>query len=117
MPLSHFVVEAKKHTPVFVPKPAQTVTMEPMAVEEADLEPRSELKKKMAIMSEAEKAVTEQETVAPEWKTCQYLKPVGQKTMCSQYLSLCAQEKCQKRFMEASFFDFKKYLKSGKPIK
>lgn len=117
MPLSHFIVEAKKHMPVFVPKPAQTVTMEPNAVEGADLEPRSELKKKMVIMSEAEKAVSEQESEVPQWKTCQYLKPVGQKTMCSQYLSLCVQEKCQKRYMEADFFDFKKYLKQGKAIK
>lgn len=117
MPLSHFIVEAKKHTPVFAPKPAQTVTMEPNAVEGVDLEPRSELKKKMVIMSEAEKVVSEQESEVPQWKTCQYLKPVGQKTMCSQYLSLCVQEKCQKRYMETDFFDFKKYLKQGKAIK
>lgn len=117
MPLSHFVFEAKKHTPVVAPKTVQTVIMNPKAVEEGDLQPRSDLKKKMAIMSEAEKAIAEQEPEVPQWKTCQYLKPVGEKALCSQYLSLCAQEKCQKRYMQADFFDFKKYLKSGKSIK
>lgn len=124
MPLSHFVFEAKKHTPVVATRQPRAVTMpvqamaaEPKIIDAENFESRSDLKKKMVIMSEAEKATAEQEPEVPQWKTCQYLKPLGQKTMCSQYLSLCAQEKCQKRYMQAEFFDFKKYLKSGKSIK
>ena len=124
MPLSHFVFEAKKHTPVVAPRQPQAVTMPAQAaaveqkiIDAEDFESRSDLKKKMVLMSEAEKEIAEQEPVVPQWKTCQYLKPLGQRTMCSQYLSLCVQDKCQKRYMQADFFDFKKYLKSGKPIK
>jgi hypothetical protein len=117
MPLSHFVLEAKKHTPVFAPKPAQTLTIEANAIEGPVSELRSDLKKKMAVMSEAEKAVAEPVPEVLGWKTCKYLKEADDRAFCKQYLSLCAKEKCQKRYMEADFFDFKKYLKQGKCIK
>ncbi len=107
MSLSHFVTEAKKNTPIL-----RATTFEVQEKPEAQ---RAELKKAMAEISEAEKAVSEKET--PSWQQCQYLKGVGEKRMCTQYMSLCAMEKCQQKFMEANFFDFKKYLKQGKPIK
>ena len=127
MPLNHLVYAARKNTPVLV-KPAQTlseaitVIQNPqiVATEIKDslvMEPRSELKKKMEIMSEAEKEAVERSKNILEWQQCQYLKSLGEKKMCTQYMSLCAQEKCQTRFMEANFFDFKKYLKQKRPIK
>jgi len=127
MPLNHLVYSARKNTPV-LGKPTQTpskvitVTENPQlaatAVEESPVvEPRLELKKKMEIMSEAEKEAVERAKNIPEWQQCQYLKSVGEKKMCTQYMSLCAREKCQKRFMEANFFDFKKYIKQKRPIK
>jgi hypothetical protein len=131
MGLSHFVFEAKKHTPVVMPRqahavtmpaqasamPAQAVAVESKIIDAENFEPRSDLKKKMVLMSEAERETAGMESEVPQWKTCQYLKPLGQKTMCSQYLSLCVQDKCQKRYMQADFYDFKKYTKSGKSIK
>ena len=127
MPLNHLVYSARKNTPV-LGKPAQTpsesitVTENPQlaetAVEDSPvMEPRSELKKKMEIMSEAEKEAVERAKNIPEWQQCQYLKSFGEKKMCTQYMSLCAQGKCQTRFMEANFFDFKKYIKQKRPIK
>ena len=127
MPLAHLVHEARKNTPVVgkpVEKLSEAITVienYPIAAVEVEdsqaLEPRSELKKKMEIMSEAEKAAAEREKNIPQWKQCQYFKAVGDRKMCTQYMSLCAQEKCQKRFMETDFFDFKKHLKHGKTIK
>ena len=127
MPLNHLVYAARKNTPVLrklnqAPSEAITVTENPQlaetAVEESPvMEPRLELKKKMEIMSEAEKDAVERAKNIPEWQQCQYLKTLGENKMCTQYMSLCAQEKCQKRFMEANFFDFKKHLKQKRPIK
>ena len=127
MSLAHLVHEARKNTPVLVkavenPSEAIIVTKtSQIAVTEVEdsqaLESRAELKKKMEIMSEAEKAAVEREKNIPEWQQCQYLKSLGEKKMCTQYMSFCAQEKCQTRFMEANFFDFKKYLKQKRPIK
>ncbi len=127
MPLAHFVNAARKNTPVLV-KPVENHTgaiavtknsaISATEVEDSPvLEPRAELKKKMEIMSEAEKAAIEREKSIPQWQQCQYLKSLGDKKMCTQYLSLCAKEKCQKRFMEADFFDFKKHLKHNRSIK
>ena len=127
MPLAHLVHEARKNTPVLAKavenhSEAIAVTKNPQiaataAGESQALEPRAELKKKMEIMSEAEKAAVEREKSIPQWQQCQYLKSVGDKKMCTQYMSLCAKEKCQTRFMEADFFDFKKHIKQKRPIK
>ncbi len=127
MPLNHLVYAARKNTPVLkkptqAPSGAVTVTQNPQlaatVVEDTPvMEPRLELKKKMEIMSEAEKEAVERAKNIPEWQQCQYLKSLGEKKMCTQYMSLCAREKCQKRFMEANFFDFKKHIKQKRPIK
>ena len=127
MPLAHLVHEARKNTPVLrkvMQKPTEAITVTENSQiaatnvdDSANLEPRTELKKKMEIMSEAEKAAVEREKNLPQWQQCQYFKSVGDKKMCTQYMSLCAKEKCQKRFMEANFFDFKKHLKQKRPIK
>jgi len=114
MPLDHFVSEAKKNTPVL-----KTIVSEEAeaAIIDARATPGQEIRKKMAEISKAEQVVAKQERVVPGWKTCKYLKTLGDKEMCKQYMVLCAKEKCQRKFMEADFFDFKKHLKSGKPIK
>ena len=127
MPLNHLVYAARKNTPVLKkltqpPSEAIAVTENPQisatkVKDTAVMEPRSELKKKMEIMSEAEKEAVERAKNIPEWQQCQYLKSLGEKKMCTQYMSLCAKEKCQKRFMEADFFDFKKHIKQKRPIK
>ena len=114
MPLAHFVYEARKNTPV-----AKT-TVSPQAestIIDARVTPRQEIKKKMAEISKADKVVAQQERVVPGWKTCKYLKCLGNSEMCKQYMVLCAKEKCQQKFMEANFFDFKKHLKHGNPLK
>ena len=127
MPLNHLVYAARKNTPVLkkhmqTPSEAIAITENPQisatkVKDTAVMEPRSELKKKMEIMSEAEKEAVERAKNIPEWQQCQYLKSLGEKKMCTQYMSLCAKEKCQKRFMEADFFDFKKHIKQKRPIK
>lgn len=121
MPLSHLVAAAKRNAPILktsaVEANSETQVSQPSAAEgsEAAAEPRVELKKTMAEISEAEKTTPGRPLAA--WQRCQYLKTVGEKEVCIQYMSLCAKEKCQKKFMEADFFDFKKYLKQGKMIK
>lgn len=114
MPLAHFVSEAKKNTPVL--RKAVTAEAESMIIDARTVSGQ-ELRKKMGEMSRAEKAVAEQEIVVPGWRHCQYLKTLGNNEMCKQYMVLCAKEKCQRKFMEADFFDFKKYVKQGKTIK
>lgn len=110
MPLAHFVVEARKNTPTLVKTASVELTKKPFSE-------RVELKKTMAEISTAEKVVAENETVVPAWRQCQYLKSAGDRHLCKQYMSWCAEEKCQQKFMETGFFDFKKHLKHGKPIK
>ena len=109
MSLSHFVTEAKKNTPIL-----KTSTVE---LKEEPAETRAELKKEMAEISEVEKITDERENVVPTWQQCQYLKSAGERRLCTQYMSFCVKEKCKKEFMETDFFDFKKHLKHGKPIK
>ena len=113
MPLAHFVFEAKKHTPV---AKAVVSTEQESRIIDASSFQRQDLKRTMATISEGDKAAAECES-APSWTKCQYLKSVGETVYCKQYLALCAKEKCQKKFMDADFFDFKKYLKQGKRIK
>jgi len=109
MPLTHFVAEARKNTPVL-----GTSVVEPVKQMEM---PASNLRKEMAEISQVEKKALEKAEERPSWKNCQHLKSVGGKEMCTQYMSLCAKENCQKKFMETNFFDFKKYLKQGKTTK
>lgn len=113
MPLAHFVSEAKKHTPVLGKKPP--IAAEALA-EAPSTDERLDAKRQMAEISEGNKAAT-QETRLPAWKQCQYLKDLGERRLCTQYMSWCAMEKCQKKFMETDFFDFKRHLKGKKPIK
>jgi len=109
MPLAHFVCEAKKNTPAL-----KTTIID---AEQFQPESRGDLKREMAQISEVEKEAAETGVIRSPWESCKYLKPVGDKVMCGQYISLCVKEKCQKKFMEADFFDFKKYLKQGRAIK
>jgi hypothetical protein len=117
MPLAHFVAEAKKNTPVL----GKTQSIEgKTTISEADAKPafeRKDLKRTMAVISEGEKAAADAEAKRPGWQTCQYMKVVGEKEMCTQYMSLCSKEKCKKEFMEKDFFEYKRYLKQGKSIK
>lgn len=119
MPLSHFVYEAKKNSlslgKAVAKEQGTAVSVQEEAQEEAFGE-GTELRRAMVELSEAEKSVAEVEK-GPAWLSCKHLKRYGEKPMCIQYMSLCAQEKCKKDFMEASFFDYKKYLKQGKTIK
>jgi len=110
MPLNFLVAEARKNTPSLGKTSSVEVEAKPVAE-------RVELKRVMAEISVAEKVVSEKETVVPAWRQCQYLKVAGERFLCKQYMSWCAQEKCQQKFMETGFFDFKKHLKHGKPIK
>ena len=114
MPLAHFVSEAKKNTPVL--RTAMSPEAETTIIDARPTDGQ-EIRKKMAEISRAEQVVAQQEHVVPGWKTCKYLKTLGNREMCKQYMVLCAREKCQRKFMEADFFDFKKHLKSGKTIK
>ncbi len=121
MPLAHFVSEAKRNTPSLV-KRNETVTETHPALSETAIgaEPetqRAEVKRTMAEISEGEKARIAEKKPEPAWKSCQYLKDAGERMLCTQYMSWCAQDKCQKKFMETDFFDFKRHLKQGKPIK
>jgi len=115
MPLAHFILEARKNTPTLVKKPAETVLInEEKAIEISG----SELKREMAGISHVEKEIAaEKATTISSWKQCQYLKNLADRPMCKQYMVLCAKDKCQQKFMDAGFFDFKKYLKSGRTIK
>lgn len=126
MSLAHFISEAKKNTPVLAKngisrqKPAisQTQTAEPAATPiDEPLMQRNDLKRTMAEISQGDKAALQPAPEKPAWKTCQYLKSAGQRNLCRQYMSWCAEEKCKQEFMEAGFFDFKKHLKQRKPIK
>ena len=110
MPLNFLVAEARKNTPGLGKTAPVELTKKP-SVE------RVELKKTMAEISTAEKVVSEKETIVPSWRQCQYLKVAGDRHLCKQYMSWCAEEKCQQKFMETGFFDFKKHLKHGKTIK
>ena len=110
MPLAHFVAAARKHTPTLGKSTSVELTKKPSAE-------RVELKKTMAEISTAERVVAEKETVVPSWRQCQYLKSAGDRHLCKQYMSWCAEGKCQQKFMETGFFDFKKHLKHGKRIK
>jgi len=130
MSLAHFITEAKKNTPVLgkLPvakapntvsspeKPPVGITVTAVSEPEMPVARGTDLRLTMAEISEADKAVAEANK-RPAWHSCQYLKSLGQRKMCTQYLSLCAQEKCKKEFMETDFFDFKKHLKHGKSIK
>jgi len=114
MSLAHFIAEAKKHTPVTRQK---TVTETKTELEQPQIAQRSEIKKVMAEISEAERVVAQDEIIVPSWKQCQYLKSAGDRELCKQYMSWCVKDKCQKKFMDADFFDFKRHLKQRKPIK
>ena len=114
MPLAHFVSEAKKNTPVLAKKPVS------ITEEQASAPPhvqRLDTKRQMAEISEGDKLAAEEKPPQPAWKRCQYLKSAGSRDLCKQYMSWCAKENCQQKFMETDFFDFKKHLKQRKPIK
>ncbi len=117
MPLAHFVAEAKKNTPFL----GKTQAIEGRTtISGSDTKPafeRKDLKRTMAVISEGDKAAADPELKRPSWQGCQYLKKIGDKEMCTQYMSLCSKEKCKKEFMEKDFFEYRRYLKQGKPIK
>jgi exoribonuclease R len=114
MPLAHFVSEAKKNTPILGRKPVSATKSEVAAPPHVQ---RTETKRQMAEISEAEKTIASVEKQLPAWKQCQYLKSAGSRDLCKQYMSWCAKEKCQKKFMDTDFFDFKRHLKQHKSIK
>ena len=124
MSLAHFVTEAKKNTPVLGQNPVskanrpvlKTESLEQTEPIKADLQ-RTDLKRTMSVISDGEKFRASERPLEPAWKTCQYLKNAGSRQLCKQYMSWCAMEKCQKKFMETDFFDFKKGLKQHKTIK
>lgn len=109
MSLTHFVIEARKNTP--------SLTKTVLEAVETGETSKADLNKEMAEISKTTKTLEIKEIEKPTWKSCQYMKGVGDKEMCTQYMSLCAKEKCQQKFMDAKFFDFKKHLKQRKPIK
>lgn len=111
MPLSHFIVEAKKHTPILRPA---TVEAKPIIDGEAPIQAiptegqNTETKKFMAEISEVNK-----EDGKPSWQRCKYYKEKGERAFCGQYFSWCVKDQCQKKYMDANFYDFKKYLKGA----
>lgn len=113
MPLAHFVSEAKKNTPVLRPKPVSPTKAEVAAPPVQ----RTETKMQMVEISDAEKTMASVEKQLPAWKQCQYLKSAGSRDLCKQYMSWCAKEKCQQKFMDTDFFDFKRHVKQKKSIK
>ena len=113
MPLAHFVSEARKHTPLPKSKPVSATKAEVVAPPVQ----RAETKMQMAEISEAEKTMASVEKQQPAWKQCQYLKSAGSRDLCKQYMSWCAKEKCQQKFMDTDFFDFKRHVKQKKSIK
>lgn len=117
MPLKFLVAEARKNTPSLAKKPvsvAQATVQEPPQTPEMQ---RLDVKRQMAEISEGDKAVAREAQPQPAWKACQYLKTAGDRNLCKQYMSWCAEEKCQQKFMETDFFDFKRHLKGKRPIK
>ena len=117
MPLAHFIAEAKKHTPLLSKRIVEGRTTIAQTDEHPAFE-RKDLKRTMAVISEGDKAVAEAEQIKkPTWHTCKYLKNFGEREMCTQYMALCAKEKCKKEFMEKDFFEYKKYMKQGKSLK
>jgi len=111
MPLTHFVAEARKHAPVLKPaamENAQIIDGESFTP--GSLQGQStETKKFMAEISEVKK-----EDGRPSWQGCKYYKEKGGRAFCGQYFSWCAKDQCQKKFMDANFYDFKKYLKGAR---
>jgi len=48
-----------------------------------------------------------------DWRQCKYVKNVGGKATCMQYMSFCAMEKCKLSYMQSDFFSYKKHLKKA----
>jgi len=118
MSLAHFVTEAKRNTPTLGKTSVIEGRTTIAASDEKPAFERKDLKRTMAVISDGNKAAAEANKArASTWQSCQYLKNFSGKEMCTQYMAICAKEKCKKELMEKDFFEYKKYLKHGKSIK
>ncbi len=73
---------------------------------------KQEVKRTIDFSSEIEQAAREPQL---QWQECKHLKTVGERKFCKRYFSLCAQDKCSSKLINAeeNEFDFKGIL-SGK---
>jgi hypothetical protein len=95
MPLTGLVAEARKNS-ALLKKNTQQI--------------KQEVRHVIDFSSELEQAGREKQQ---QWQECRHLKQSGGKNFCRRYFSLCAQEKCNTKYIngEEKQLDFKRILR------
>ena len=102
MPLTGLVAEARKRTSLMSREVQETRT-NPMQI-------KQEVKRTLDFSSEIEQAGKKEQF---HWQECKHLKSAGERKFCKRYFALCAQEKCNSKYIneDEPEIDFKRLLR------
>jgi len=90
MPLTGLVAEARKRT-AMIDARAEQIQQNPSQL-------KHEVKRVIDFSSELEQAA---KTAQPVWQDCKHLKQSGERKFCKRYFSLCAEEKCNGKYINS----------------
>jgi hypothetical protein len=119
MPLTGLVAAARKRTALieeYKEKKRNGITVSTQTVPKQDnvsLQPsaaKQEVKRSLDFSGEIEQASKEPQQC---WQDCKHLKQAGERKFCKRYMTLCAEDKCNRKYMngEDKELDFKRILR------